>query len=121
MLLKEELPSSNSHFKLVWRVTSAGEDSANTRPLPSVIKHRWLAIAVNSGDGTLTLKGGESLPTGTILWDTVVSVSVTSGSSPAWRNLTDYFPYEYYKVEFNRSNPGDTTPIDIFVILKGDI
>lgn len=120
MLVQEELPSSHSHFRLVWRVTAAGEENANTNPLPSVIKTRWLLVVARSGSGTLTLKGGERLPDTTVAWDTVLSLSVTGGASQV-SDITSTYPYEFYKVEFVKNNPADNTPIDIFVVLKGDL
>lgn len=122
MLLSEKIPSSNSHIRLVWRVVSAGEEQRNERALPSVVGKRWLIIVGRTGtrSGTLTVSGGVDVPEAPegIFWDTIATVSVSSGSVII-QDLSNNFPYHYYKVNFT-PNQGNE-PIDIFVIIEGNV
>lgn len=118
MQKKWMLPSSNSHFRLVWEITSGGEETPNPTPIPTVIQKRWVAIIARQGSGNVTLKGGIHVPEApqSVFWDTVATVTVSQGSSYVL-SLDGKYPYQFYKVEFSPTSGG---PFSIFVVITGD-
>jgi len=121
MLKAFELPSSVSHFRIVWQVTAEGVESSNPTRIPSALRNRWCVIAAKEGRGTLTLWGGISLPEApdTVIWDTITFVTI---SSPATFkvNLSDEFPYHFYRVQFEKET-NYTGAIDIWVLVEGNL
>jgi len=113
-----ELPSSVSHFRLVWEVTSGGTEPSNSTPIPSVLSKRWAFIKCVNGGGTLTLEGGWHVPESPegVFWDTVLSQNVSDGTA-ILQSLTH--PYHFYRVVFTVSQ-GYSGAIRIYVVVEGN-
>lgn len=117
-LVTFNLPDTRAQVRVVWKVTSAGTDQANSSPIPSVIGRRTVFVYCAAGEGTLTLEGGYYLPespTG-IYWDTVLSQSVTQGTT-IFQTLS--LPHHFYRVQFNPAQ-NYTGSIEIWVAIEGN-
>jgi len=116
MLLVERIPDSRSFFRLVWRTTAAGNDSANTNPLPTVLKTRFIYIVCDRFQGTYTLYRGIYLPErGDTVWDTEFSVSLSDGSIVI-REIP--IPCHFYRVSLN-PDQNYSGPIDVWTVIEG--
>ncbi len=121
MLKTFEMPSSVSHFRVVWEITTEGTEPSNPSRIPSALKTRWCAIFVDAGEGTITLWGGISLPESPdgVKWDTIFSQTVGANSAII-KNLSDYFPYHFYRVQFTKASGYDGN-IKIWALIEGNL
>lgn len=116
-LVTFNLPDTRAQVRIVWHVTTAGTEPANSDPIPSVISRRTVFVSVVSGEGTLTLHGGYYIPESSALiyWDTVFSQSVSEDTT-IFQTLT--MPYHFYRVQFTPAS-GYSGSIDIWVSIEG--
>jgi len=114
--IAENIPDSRSYFRIVWKITAAGNDTPNTTPLPLVLYKRVLYVVCENFSGTFTLYRGIFIDErGSVAWDTELSATLNDGSLII-REIP--VPAHFYYPSLNPAS-GYTGPILVWVQLEG--